>query len=178
LNLLAAFTWSKNMVNADYPLNGGNSLFGLATPQDVANYRDVKGLSPNDVPMRFVTSYRPNISSSVPFRAAISGSTFNYTKDRYISPGFVTLPASFTFGTAARNYNLRGFASYNEDMALVKNFSIKERFRCELRWEAFNVLNRVVWGSPATNVSTTNFGAVSGQGNSPLVMPVGVKINY
>jgi outer membrane receptor protein involved in Fe transport len=232
LNLLAAFTWSKNLVSADYPLNGGNSLFGIAAPQDSANYRDVKAFSPNDIPKRFVTSFiyelpfgkgkhysfegpmnlllggwqvsgifayqnalplafttsltnplfggaiRPNVSTGVAFRAPISGDTFNYTKDNFITPGFMTLPASFTFGTAARNYNLRGFASYNEDMALMKNFHIKERFRCELRWEAFNALNRVVWGSPATNVSAANFGKVSGQGNSPRLMQVGLKINY
>jgi len=232
LNLLAAFTWSKNLVNADYPLNGGNSLFGLATPQDNANYRDVKGFSPNDIPKRFVVSYiyelpfgkgkrfsfegpmnlllggwqvsgiyayqnalplrfttnvtnpvfgggiRPNVTTGVPFRAAMASDKFDYTKDNYISPGFMRLPTSFTFGTAALNYNFRGFASYNEDMALVKNFRIKERFRCEIRWEAFNALNRVVWGGPATNVSAANFGKVSGQGNSPRVMQMGLKITY
>src|SRR5207237_7876844 len=47
----------KNLVNADYPLSGGNSLFGLSTPQDNANYRSLKAYSPNDVPMRFVVSY-------------------------------------------------------------------------------------------------------------------------
>ncbi len=232
LHLLAAFTWSKNLVNADYPLNGGNSLFGLAAPQDNANYRDVKAFSPNDIPRRLVVSYiyglpfgkgkrfslqgpmnlllggwqvsgiqsyqnslplafttslsnpvfggaiRPNVGSGVPFRAPIAGDKFDYTKDNFISPGFMTLPASFTFGSAARNYNVRPFAAHNEDLALLKSFRIKERFRCEIRWEAFNALNRVRWGGPATNVSAANFGKVSGQGNSPRVMQMGLKINY
>src|SRR5713226_6695124 len=46
LSLLAAFTWEKNLVNADYPLNGGNSLFGLSAPQDNSNYRSLKAYSP------------------------------------------------------------------------------------------------------------------------------------
>jgi len=75
--------------------------------------------------------------------------SFNPFKDSYISPGSMSLPAAFTFGNAALNYNLRGFALYNEDMALAKSFRIKERFRCEFRWEAFNSLNRVVWATAA-----------------------------
>jgi hypothetical protein len=120
----------------------------------------------------------PNVTSAVPFRAATSGSSFNPFQDNYINPGFLTLPAAFTFGTAARNYNLRGFASFNEDMALVKSFQFRERFRCELRWETYNSLNRVVWGAPNTNVSSSAFGKISGQGNPPRTMQVAVKISY
>jgi hypothetical protein len=90
----------------------------------------------------------------------------------------MTLPAAFSFGSAARNYNLRGFALYNEDMALAKSFHIKERIRCEFRWEAYNALNRVVWGAPNTNVSASAFGKISGQGNPPRNMQLGLKINY
>jgi hypothetical protein len=232
LSLLGAFTWSKNLVNADYPLSGGNSLFGLSAPQDNANYRSLKAYSPNDVPRRLVVSYiyelpfgkgkrfgsgsgfnwlisgwqvsgiyayqnalplafttslsnplfggpiRPNASTGVPFRAPVSGANFNPFADNYVNPKFMSLPAAFTLGSAAFNYNFRGFASYNEDMALTKTIRIKERFRGELRWETFNSLNRVVWGNPAVNVSAANFGKIAGQGNAPRVMQVGLKVNY
>lgn len=231
LQLLAAFTLEKNLVNADYPLNGGNSLFGLGAPQDNANYRTLKSYSPNDIPKRFVVSYvyelpfgqgkkfslrgplnlvlggwqisgiysyqnnvplrfttnlanplfggsiQPNVGS-VPFRAPISGSEFDPFKDNYINPGFMTLPSAFTFGNAALRYNHRGFAQYQEDMVLAKSFRIKERFRFDLRWEAFNVMNRVRWGNPNTNVSTANFGKITGQGNGPRLMQVGAKIAF
>src|SRR5206468_3503817 len=165
LTVLAAFTIEKNLVNADYPLSGGNSLFGLSAPQDNANYKALKAYSPNDIPKRFVVSYvyelpfgtgkrfslkgpmnfllgnwrisgiygyqnntplafttslanplfggpvRPNVGNGVPFRAPISGSSFNPFKDNYISPGFMTLPAAFTLGSAALNYNFRGCAA-------------------------------------------------------------------
>jgi hypothetical protein len=232
LTLLGAFTWSKNLVNADYPLSGGNSLFGLSAPQDNADYRTLKSHSPNDVPRRFVVSYiyelpfgqgkrfglsgplnlifggwqlagiysyqnnlpltfsttlanpilggpiRPNVGSGVPFRAATASDKFDPFKDNYISPGFMRLPAAFTLGDAALRYNYRGFAQFNEDMTLSKSFRIKERINCQLRWEAFNALNRVVWGSPATNVSAANFGKIAGQGNPARLMQVGIKINY
>jgi hypothetical protein len=140
----------------------------------------------NGVPLGFSTTLanqlfggpiRPNVGG-VPFRAAVAGSKFDPFKDNYISPGFMTLPAAFTFGNAALRYNLRGFAVYNEDMTLAKTFRFKERVRAELRWEAFNALNRVVWGNPATNVSAANFGKIAGQGTAPRIMQVGVKINY
>ena len=88
------------------------------------------------------------------------------------------LPAAFAFGDAALRYNYRGFAQYNEDMTLSKSFRIKERFLCQLRWEAFNALNRVVWANPATNVSAANFGKIAGQGNPARLMQVGVKLTY
>jgi hypothetical protein len=232
LQLLAAFTLEKNLVNADYPLNGGNSLFGLSAPQDNADYRSLKSYSPNDIPKRFVVSYiyelpfgggrryplrgpmdlifggwqvsgiysyqnntplsfstnlanplfggpiRPNVSNGVEFRAPVAGEKFDPFKDNYISPGFMTLPAAFTFGNAALRYNHRGFALFNEDMTLAKSFRVKERFRFDLRWEAFNVLNRVIWGNPATNISAANFGKIAGQGNSPRIMQVGAKISF
>ena len=141
----------------------------------------------NSTPLAFTTSLtnplfggpvRPNVTTGVPFRAPIADSGFNPFRDNYINPGFMTLPAAFTLGTAAMNYNLRGFASYNEDMALAKTFRIKERFRCEFRWEAYNALNRVVWGLPTTNLSSSAFGKISGQGNAPRNMQLGLKINY
>ena len=142
LSLLAAFTWEKNLVNADYPLSGGNSLFGLGAPQDNANYRSLKAYSPNDVPRRLVVSYiyelpfgkgkrfsihhapdwllggwqvsgiysyqnatplafttslsnplfggpiRPNVGVGAPFRAPVSGASFNPFADNYINPRF------------------------------------------------------------------------------------------
>ncbi|HUQ93637.1 MAG TPA: hypothetical protein VM120_18290 [Bryobacteraceae bacterium] len=90
----------------------------------------------------------------------------------------MTLPSAFTFGNAALRYNFRGFALYNEDLSLAKSFRVKERVRFELRWEAFNALNRVVWGNPATNVSAANFGKIARQGNPPRIMQVGLKISY
>jgi len=65
---------------------------------------------------------------------------------------------------------------FNENMVLAKTFRFKERVRAELRWEAFNMLNRVI--VPATNVSAANFGKIAGQGTPPRVMQAGVKITY
>lgn len=232
LSFLAAYPWSKNLVNADYPLSGGSGLFALGAPQDNADYRADKSFSPNDIPHRLVASYiyelpfgrgkrfsfsgplnqllggwqisgvfsyqnafplrfttsltnpvfggpiRPNVTNGTPFRASTAGETFDPFKDNYISPGLMTLPPAYTFGNTAFNYNLRGFASYNEDFMLAKIFHVGERLRFELRGESFNAFNRVVWRAPSTNVSASDYGKISGQGNTPRTIQVGLKINY
>ncbi|HUQ93833.1 MAG TPA: TonB-dependent receptor [Bryobacteraceae bacterium] len=96
LMLLAAFTLSKNLVNADYPLNGGNSLFGLAAPQDNANYRTLKSHSPNDIPRRLVVSY----IYELPFG---SGKRFSFTG-----------PLNLVFG----GWQLSGIHSYQTNTPL------------------------------------------------------------
>jgi len=75
------------------------------------------------------------------------------------------------------NLDANDFFNKSSRPALAKSVRIKERFRCEFRWEAFNSLNRVVWGNPGTNVSAANFGKIAGQGNPPRIMQVGQKIN-
>ncbi len=230
LTFLLAYTWSKNLVNADYPLNGG-TIFGFGFPQDNADARADKAISPTDLPHRLVLSWvwelpfgpgkrwaagplhhlaggwqiagvfayqndfplrfttnvpnqvfggaiRPNVAPGAAFRAPVAGESFDPFRDRYIHTGFLTLPAAFTFGNAAFNYNYRGFASYSEDIALEKSFRFSEQWRLVLRGEAFNLLNRVRWGAPATNVSNANFGQISGQGNAARTLQVGAKLRW
>ncbi len=56
LNLTVAYTWSKNLTDAD-SLLPGNVPNGLAQDQDVFNHRLEKSISIQNVPNTFVTSY-------------------------------------------------------------------------------------------------------------------------
>ena len=47
-----------------------------------------------------------------------------------------------------------------------------------MRLEAFNVLNRIVWGAPNTNFNDANFGMITSQGNSPRQMQLGLKLYW
>jgi hypothetical protein len=49
---------------------------------------------------------------------------------------------------------------YNENIALAKYFPLGERVKLKLEIEYFNVLNRVVFGSPNDNFNDPNFGLV------------------
>jgi len=53
---------------------------------------------------------------------------------------------------------LRNPFQLNDNIALAKYFSIGERVRLKLEMEYFNVLNRVVFGSPDLNFADQDFG--------------------
>jgi hypothetical protein len=53
----------------------------------------------------------------------------------------------------------------------------REGARLEIRLEAFNVLNRVQFGSPDTNVGDATFGQI-GQANQPRQVQIALKLYY
>ena len=48
--------------------------------------------------------------------------------------------------------------------------------RIQARIEAFNVLNRVQFGGPNTSVTSSSFGVVTSQANTPRQLQFGVKV--
>ena len=48
----------------------------------------------------------------------------------------------------------------------------------DVRIEAFNLFNRVIWGAPNTDFSSANFGLINSLGNSPRQMQVGLKLYW
>ncbi|HLH52865.1 MAG TPA: TonB-dependent receptor, partial [Verrucomicrobiae bacterium] len=64
--------------------------------------------------------------------------------------GILTPPAFGTIGNAGRN-TFRGAPYYNVDMSVSKLWRIRERFSAQLRFEFFNLFNRVDFGPPVTS---------------------------
>ncbi|MEI9973033.1 MAG: hypothetical protein WDO73_13825 [Ignavibacteriota bacterium] len=76
---------------------------------------------------------------------------------------------------------VRLFANLNENLSLTKNFPIRERMRVEFRAEAFNVFNRVRFGTGSTQLQSQTFGVLSGSGsqlNTPRQLQLGLKFYY
>jgi hypothetical protein len=61
---------------------------------------------------------------------------------------------------------LRNPFRYNENIALGKYFDLGERVKLKLEIEYFNVLNRVIFGSPDENFNDANFGLVINSQNN------------
>ena len=61
-------------------------------------------------------------------------------KQQFYNPAAFAVPTALTFGTATRNL-LNNPNRLNFDMALFKNFQIRESMNLEFRAEAFNVFN-------------------------------------
>jgi hypothetical protein len=69
------------------------------------------------------------------------------------------------FGNSGRDI-LTGPPLYNLDMALLRNFTLSERFKLEFRAEAFNSFNTPAFGFPNSTVDTTGFGALTSAGEA------------
>ena len=54
----------------------------------------------------------------------------------------------------------------NWDISIAKSFSLRERFKLQIRAEAFNAFNIVNLGGPITDVNNANFGRILAVGDA------------
>jgi hypothetical protein len=122
---------------------------------------------------------RPNwISADV--RSPVSMSDFDPARDRYLNINAFSQPPLFTIGNAPpRMPHVRIPAFLNEDFSLFKNIGITEALTLQIRGEAYNVLNRVVFGGPAANINNpATFGIIGSQANTPRLIQLGAKLIF
>lgn len=157
---------------------GGWSFSGVAeyasgTPMSVATGITLPFGGGNRV---FITSYEN-------WRAALSGEKFDPFRDRWWNkPAFQQVPQAVLdteLGNSTRNNpKVRTPAFFNENLGLAKAVPIRERVRLVIRFEAFNLLNRVRWGSPDSTYTSASFGLVRSQGNTPRQMQAALKVHF
>jgi hypothetical protein len=96
----------------------------------------------------------------------------------YLNTQYIKQPAPYTFGNSAPNVaQIRGFAARTENMALQKNWALRERVRFQIRAEALNAFNRHTFGGISTNPNSATFGDVTSvSGNR--VMQLGARIDF
>ena len=64
-------------------------------------------------------------------------------------------------------------------LAGAKNFQLTEKYRFNLRAEAFNLLNHPLYGGPDTTFTNARFGMLPvGQQNFPRLIQVSGKISF
>ena len=99
--------------------------------------------------------------------------------NRYFDTSVFSQPAAFTLGNTAAYYgDLRSHYQNNTDLSLFKQFTPREGLRIQFRAEAFNVFNRVQFGSPNTSVTSTSFGVITSQANTPRDIQFGLKVLF
>lgn len=130
------------------------------------------------------------INSYDNWRAPISGDKFDPFKDVWWNQGAFGLDANGRqmtnaelllagIGNASKNNpHARSPWFLNENLTLSKNIPFTERVRATLRFEAFNVFNRVRWGGPDSTVTSPNFGVIRSQGNDPRRMQFALKVAF
>jgi hypothetical protein len=120
---------------------------------------------------------RPNVTGEN-WRAPLAGEEFNPRVDRFLNRAAFVQPVG-QLGNAPRiNGDVRRFWNLSENVSLAKTISMTDGLRMDVRMEAFNVFNRIVWGAPNTDFNNNNFGLITSQGNSPRQMQLGLKLYW
>ena len=108
------------------------------------------------------------------------GKGFDPAVDLYFQPRsfFPEQPRDRPGNMSKNNPKLRTEPSWNENISLAKTFQVTESARLDVRLEAFNLLNRVRFSSPDSNLNSISFGLVRSQANGPRDMQVGMKLYW
>jgi carboxypeptidase family protein len=135
------------------------------------------GVTTNAPLLIFNGTNRPNLTGA-DWRAPIAGDEFNPTVDRYLNRAAFVQPVG-ELGNAPRiNPDVRRPWNLTENLSVAKSIKASKSLDMDIRVEAFNVFNRVVWGRPNTDFSSNNFGLITTQANSPRQMQLGLKLYW
>jgi len=64
------------------------------------------------------------------------------------------------------------------DLSLIKNFSITEKVKFQLRGEFLNAFNHPQFADPNTDPKSSDFGKTTGQNNLPRNVQIGLKVVF
>ncbi len=96
---------------------------------------------------------------------------------KYFDTLVFSQPAAFSFGNLTATLpDIRNDGIRNFDLSLFKVFAPVERLRVQFRVEALNAFNTPRFGSPNTGVTSSTFGVISSQANSPRQLQFGLKL--
>ena len=97
-------------------------------------------------------------------------------KYQYVNPGLYTANALGTFGNAA-HFSLRGPGYFDVDVALSREFRMREGLTLNVRGEAFNILNHPNFQLPNANLSSSTFGQIT-TAFDPRILQASMKLIF
>lgn len=127
-----------------------------------------------DISQTGIGNDRPDLIA--PNSAYLSGSNPIY----YLNRAAFQNPAPGTFGTLGRDA-LFGPGQVSFNLALSRTFHLKERWRLEGRFEAFNVINHANFNLPNVTFSNSQFGVISSTptvGGDPRILQFAMKLHF
>ncbi|MGD0736403.1 MAG: TonB-dependent receptor [Terracidiphilus sp.] len=148
----------------------GNAILGGWEMTDIFQARSgdplTMGYSPNNntqvsqlITISGRNAYRPNLTGS-PIKS--TNTTYNSSLGGIVylnSSAYSTPPANAPFGNSPRDA-VYGFAFWQLDTGLTKDFPLTEKAHLQFRAEAFNLTNHTNFGDPNTSLGGT-FGVIN-----------------
>jgi hypothetical protein len=99
---------------------------------------------------------------------AFDTTQFNRNSAQQLASNIRTFPTQFG--------NLRADRINNWDVAVIKNNTIWEKLRLQYRCEFFNAMNRVNFGAPNVNPTSSGFGRITSQANSERRIQMSLRL--
>jgi hypothetical protein len=125
----------------------------------------------------FVAGVNPLTSGGVHQR--LGGGTAVGQTQAYFNPAAFRLSRAFELGDVPRSSNqLRGPRGFQDDISAIKEFPIHDTIALQFRLEAFNFMNKVLFGLPNQQFNSATFGQITSQYNLPRNVQVALKLNF
>jgi hypothetical protein len=96
---------------------------------------------------------------------------------QWFNPGAFATPPAYTFGNVGRN-SVYGPGMQTFDAAVVRAFTVTERFKLETRGEFFNTLNHVNYDVPNRFVNTAGFGTITGAMSPGRQIQLSARVSF
>jgi hypothetical protein len=170
-----------NAIVGDWTL-GTTLYYSTGTPLSVYSYQWYPG--PAWGAFGIPSTIYSNVASGADLSRHFDGATFNPDNhadpgNNYFSPAGFSDPGYGNFGDSGPYVaGLNGFGNASENLAIYKDFRIKERMKLQIRAEFFNVFNRHYFDNPNNSLGSPYFGNVVAVGGSPRVGQLGARFEW
>lgn len=164
-----------NAIVGDWTL-GTTLYYSTGTPLSVYSWQWYPGPAwgANGVP----STVYSNVASGADLGRHFDGARFGDPDNPYFNPAGFTDPGYGNFGNSGPYVaGLNGFGNASENLAVYKDFKIKERMKLQIRGEFFNVFNRHHFDNPSTTLNST-LGQVYSAGGAPRVGQLGARFEW
>jgi hypothetical protein len=116
-----------------------------------------------------------------PIRANYTGQSVfgpaTHNAQSWFNTAAFAAPDAYTFGNAGRN-TIYGSGMQTMDVALVRDFVLTERWRFQVRGEAFNALNHTNLGTPNRFVNTPQFGTITAAATPGREIQLSARLSF
>ncbi len=153
--------WSLSgvvIVESGLPFSITDSRGGTIIGSNGSFAQFATGMGPADVPVSSPTLSRNFNAAAFTTTPTIGNGTYlgNSPRDFLTGPGF-----------------------WNTDLAVLKQFPIREAVRVEFRGELFNLFNHPNFANPGSNVATPqSFGVISSTVSSPRILQLALRVRF
>jgi hypothetical protein len=109
-----------------------------------------------------------DLQTHQPNGLAFDVTRFNTVSSQQLADNIRTFDTQFN--------NLRADPVKNLDLSLLKDFRFAEQKHFQIRFETFNTTNRVTFAGPSLTPTSSTFGEITTQANTPRRLQVGVRL--